>query len=445
MLAVRTLLIILSCLLTLADSWPAWALEPSQVFSVNGKTELIDARFDEDRFAFIVQANAPLHFQVEDKESAAASPSVVIRLFNASPARGFTMPQGSIGPIESLSREVVPAADGRPSETRIRLLLKGKYRFLSTLSPDTKQAAIRFSRTPSVEIVGLERGIVVRHLEYANARDIANTLAMMIPQGSGRIAGDEARNNLVIDNTTGDYTALESTIRALDRPGRQVVLEAQVVEVNQAAARNLGFTFSPSLSTNFQERAPENAGFGTQPIPLQPIVRTGVNLQMTLNALQSSGQAKVLASPRVAALEGEESKIVTGERIPYFVTQISGNQVFQIKEDFLAGVELRITPRVNEGRFVTTRLQTNVSTITGTTPQGYPQLSTRESVASIRVGAGQTIVIGGLLQEREIELLSGLPYLSDLPILGSIFRSKQKDRVKTELVIFITPHILGDE
>lgn len=355
------------------------------------------------------------------------------------------MPQEAVGPIESVSKDVLTAAEGRPAETRIKLVLKGKYHFLSTLSPDTKQAAIRFERTPVVEAEGLARGIVVRHLEYANAREVANTLAMMIPQGSGRIAGDEARNNLVIDNTSGDYTALESTIRALDRPGRQVVMEAQVVEVNQAAARNLGFTFSPSISTNFQEQAPENGGFGSQPIPLQPIVRTGVNMQMTLNALQSSGQAKVLASPRVAALEGEESKIVTGERIPYFVTQVSGNQVFQIKEDFLAGVELRITPRVNEGRFVTTRLHTNVSTITGTTPQGYPQLSTRESQASIRVGAGQTIVIGGLLQEREIELLSGLPYLSDLPILGSLFRSKQKDRVKTELVIFITPHILGDE
>ncbi|HEY9897857.1 MAG TPA: secretin N-terminal domain-containing protein [Pantanalinema sp.] len=435
------LLLLLACLLF---AQPAFALNPSEVFSVNGKAGLLDVRFDDEQNALVIQGDGALHFQLEERLSQ-TPPSLTVRLFNATPRKGFNVLKEPVGPIERMQQEVLPAANGSPQETRLQIVLKGSYRPHSVLSPDTKRAVIRFDRTPVSVLAELPKGIVVRHLEYANARDIANVLATMLPQGNGRISGDEARNNLVIDNSTGDYSGLESTIQALDRPSRQVLLEAQVVEINQATARNLGFSFSPSLSANFQEKAPDNGGFGTQPIPMQPFVRTGVNMQLTLNALQNSGQAKILASPRVAALEGEESKIVTGERIPYFVTQVSGTQVFQIKEDFLAGVELRITPRVNEVRFVTSKLQTNVSTITGTTPQGYPQLSTRESQASIRVAAGQTIVIGGLLQERDIELLSGLPYLSDLPVLGTLFRSRQKDRVKTELVIFITPHILGDQ
>lgn len=351
---------------------------------------------------------------------------------------------GAVGAVKKVEVGVIGARDNRPSETRIKLQLAEGWKAYSALSPNTKEAMLMFRKVAATG-QGFPRRIVVRHLEYANAREIANILSMMVPQGNGRVAADEPRNNLVIDNTNGDFDSLEQTIYELDRPSYQVVLEAQVAEINANAARNLGFSYSTNLSTTLSEQPPEDTGgFNTQPISLQPIVRTSVNLQATLNMLQSSGQAKVLANPRVAALEGEESKIITGERIPYFVTQVSGNQVFQIKEDFLAGVELRIIPRVNEGHFVTARINTNVSTITGTTAQGYPQLSTRESQAVVRVAAGQTIVIGGLLQEREIELLSGLPFLSDLPILGSIFSSRQKDKVKTELVVFITPHILSD-
>ena len=127
------------------------------------------------------------------------------------------------------------------------------------------------------------------------------------------------------------------------------------------------------------------------------------------------------------------------------ISTVANNEVVQTEQDFLAGVELTITPRVNEGRFVTARIHTNVSTITGTTPQGYPQLSTRESGAVVRVASGETVVIGGLLQERDIELLSGIPYLANLPILGALFSSRHKDGVKTELVVFVTPYILSDE
>lgn len=152
---------------------------------MNGKAELMEVRFDEDRNSLIVQANASLHFQVEDRLSS-TPPNLVLRLFNATPARGFTMPKEAVGPIELLAKEAIPASDGTPAETRIKLVLKAKYRFLSTLSPDTKQAAIRFDRAPIIDTEGLARGLAVRHLEYANARDVANTLSMMIPQGSGR-------------------------------------------------------------------------------------------------------------------------------------------------------------------------------------------------------------------------------------------------------------------
>lgn len=426
---------------------PGFAIEPTQVFGDANAVELQDARYIPEKNILILQGNGPIHFQVEEQVAASEPPVriVTVHMFNAIPTFGFRLPDVVTGPASNYGSQYISARGDAPAETRITLTVKNGFQVRSRLSPDAKQAILEFEAMPDGARPA-RRGIIVRHLEYANARDVANVLSMMVPQGSGRLGADESRNNLVIDNTNGEFEALEATIRELDRPSHQVILEAQVVEINTNAARNLGLTYGANISTTLQEKPPDNlGGTNTQPIPLQPLVRTSTSLQATLNMLQSSGQAKVLANPRVAALEGEESKMVTGERIPYFVTQISNNQVFQIKEDFLAGVELRIVPRVNEGRFVTARIQTNVSTITGTTPQGYPQLSTRESSAVIRVAAGETIVIGGLLQEREIELLSGIPFMADLPILGSLFSSRQRDKVKTELVVFITPHILSDQ
>lgn len=419
------------------------AIDPSKVFSGNGKVELFELKYLEAKNKVTVSGSGPLHFTLEDSPQLGEG-AVTLRFFNASPRWNFKLMSSPQGIVKRAEIGVVPEKDERATETRITLMLETGWEAYSSLSPNTKEAVINFKKLGD-PTAGFPRRIVVRHLEYSNARDIANILSLMVPQGNGRVAADESRNNLVLDNSNGDFDTLGETIKDLDRPSYQVVLEAQVAELNSNAARNLGFTYSTNLSTTLSEQPPEGTGgFNTQPIPLQPVVRTSASLQATLNMLQSSGQAKILANPRVAALEGEESKIITGERIPYFVTQVSGNQVFQIKEDFLAGVELRIIPRVNEGRFITARINTNVSTITGTTAQGYPQLSTRESQAVVRVGAGQTIVIGGLLQEREIELLSGLPFVSDLPIIGSLFSSRQKDKVKTELVVFITPHILSD-
>lgn len=432
---------------SLISAAPALAVQPTQVFSGDHQVELQEIRFVPEKNMLIIQGNAPMHFQVEERPNTGTPTptSLTVHLFNAIPTFSFRVPEEATGPANNYQAQYVSARGDAPAETRLTLTVREGFRVRSKLSPDAKKAILTFEEKPD-GTKPVRRGIIVRHLEYANARDLANVLSMMIPQGTGRIGADEARNNLVIDNNSGEFEALEATIKELDRPSHQVILEAQVVEINTNAARNLGLTYGTNISTTLQERAPDTGtGGNTQPIPLQPLVRTSASLQATLNMLQSSGQAKVLANPRVAALEGEESKMVTGERIPYFVTQISNNQVFQIKEDFLAGVELTIIPRVNEERFVTSRIRTNVSTITGTTPQGYPQLSTRESNAVIRVAAGETIVIGGLLQERDIELLSGIPFISDLPILGSLFSSRQKDKVKTELVVFITPHILSDE
>jgi type II secretory pathway component GspD/PulD (secretin) len=135
---------------------------------------------------------------------------------------------------------------------------------------------------------------------------------------------------------------------------------------------------------------------------------------------------------------------VTAERIPYFITEVQANYTYITKQEFTAGVVLNITPRVNDDGKITTRIQTNVSSITGTTPQGYPKTSSRDVETSLRVMAGQTIIIGGLLEDRMINTTNGVPGLSDIPFLGRLFRTERVEKKQMELFIFITPYLLED-
>jgi len=110
---------------------------------------------------------------------------------------------------------------------------------------------------------------------------------------------------------------------------------------------------------------------------------------------------------------------------------------------FRAGVTLEILPKVSPEGTITVVLRPVVSTITGTTPQGAPQISTREVQTTVMVRDGETIVIGGLLEERDILSMSQIPGLGALPFLGRLFRSERREQRRTELVITVTPRIMA--
>ncbi|MCL4515064.1 MAG: hypothetical protein M1379_05700 [Firmicutes bacterium] len=225
----------------------------------------------------------------------------------------------------------------------------------------------------------------------------------------------------------------------MDKPLPQVFIDAQILEINSDAISNLGVGLSNALLTTATE---QSETFGQVPMEIQPFVRSPIAISATLNMLKAQGKARVLANPRVTTMDGEEASVVTGERIPIFVTETNGNQTFQIKQDIVAGIELKITPRVNEGEIITTRIRTEVSNITGVTSAGYPTTSSREATTIIRVKAGETIVIGGLLEDRTIKQTSKLPLLGDIPFIGRLFSSVRQENKQTELFIFITPYLV---
>ncbi len=277
-------------------------------------------------------------------------------------------------------------------------------------------------------------------LVYADPEAVAGILKRLIPYGENKVQVEKGRHAIVVADLPAEALAgVRQLLAEVDKPLPQVFIDAQILEINSDAISNLGVGLSNALLTTATE---QSETFGQVPMEIQPFVRSPIAISATLNMLKAQGKARVLANPRVTTMDGEEASVVTGERIPIFVTETNGNQTFQIKQDIVAGIELKITPRVNEGEIITTRIRTEVSNITGVTSAGYPTTSSREATTIIRVKAGETIVIGGLLEDRTIKQTSKLPLLGDIPFLGRLFSSVRQENKQTELFIFITPYLV---
>jgi len=177
-------------------------------------------------------------------------------------------------------------------------------------------------------------------------------------------------------------------------------------------------------------------------------VTSGHNINGAISAMISEGKANVLSSPSIRTLHGREAKIMIGEEIPYqqTTTQLSPTAqtgVVQTNVVFReVGVKLTVVPFINPDNFVTLSVKPEVSSFKGWAENNTPIISTKSSVAQLLLKDGETVIIGGIIDDHGTEKTNKVPVLGDLPFVGRLFRLDAKENRKTELVIFITPHII---
>lgn len=242
---------------------------------------------------------------------------------------------------------------------------------------------------------------------------------------------------------------------------QQVMIEVKVVEINYDAAVSTGISwglnatdagqFISKITTSFP-RGDANAGGINLTFGALSAWRVGYgNIQGTLEALEKKGKADLLSSPRIVTIDGAEAKILTGEEEPVPVVQIVNNSEVVTTQYKKIGVELIVTPTIQEQDYVLLKVSPKVSAKTGsrTMPVGsssqadLPVFSTREASTQVLVKDGETFMLGGLYKTLSSNDRSGIPGLSRIPILGSfLFGNRSMQQTKTEIVIFITPHII---
>jgi len=331
-----------------------------------------------------------------------------------------------------------------------------------------------------------------------NNRNNAATRGSSSSEGSGgnftgevRVTHDAATNSLVMTAGRDDYARLRRVINQLDIPRKQVFVETVIMEVSDSVRDDEGVSWHGGLpgDTSSVAGAPSIIGArGSQSVNLGaslldgsllsglalgifgsaidlaiPGVDGGLSIPafgLVIRALQEDTSTNVLSAPNLLTLDNKEASIEIGETVPFptggFLGGLGGAtgatgglggfpSVSFTRED--VGIILRITPQVNDSGYVTMDVYQEISEVkegstADTLASGGPTTTKRSAETTVSVRSNQTIVIGGLMQEVDSENESKVPILGDIPLIGFLFRNKAKTKRKTNLLIFLTPHVI---
>ena len=238
----------------------------------------------------------------------------------------------------------------------------------------------------------------------------------------------------------------------LDVELKQVSLEARILAIDKNASKNLGIEWFWSDAPQYPERSSngtyernfdDTTGYG--------IFRFGKGPEgypfewyygAKINALVTNGKAKILSRPNVTTIQGHEAIINVGSSVPVPITQTTNSTITTSIEYRDAGIILKYTPRINEDGTITATIHTEVSTPQYVEDLKAYRFNTRSADTVVTVRDGQPMIIGGLIGAEEEKSISKIPFLGDLPILGALFRSHKKSKSESELMIFLTAHVI---
>ena len=224
-----------------------------------------------------------------------------------------------------------------------------------------------------------------------------------------------------------------------------------MLELDESTQKQLGIKFpTPALSTTFTEVAPvypagnANAGQQIPYLNLFPLIRTPMSLQAQLDFLVASNKAKILEDPRITTVSGRTASLRAGETVNILTTTGGGTGTVATTQvqSFQTGVTLDITPVVNTDNYITVTLHPSVNSEAGVSAAGVPNIQTRDTTTTVGLHDGETIVIGGLIEDEDSVSIQKIPLLGDIPIIGRIFQDKGINHTRNELIITVTPHIV---
>ncbi len=281
-------------------------------------------------------------------------------------------------------------------------------------------------------------------LNYAKAEEINPALAALIGTSS-KISTDNITNSIIFTGTPADEARLRTAITALDVATQQVTLEAKIIAVNREDSKNLGINWNwdkiPQNNNYYDDNDYENSNdedFGG-------VVHFGANYEFrfnaALNALFAKGKAKILATPRIITIPGKEASIFIGDHIPVTTEKIENSVTTNTTDYVDAGIKLQYTPIVSSDGMITSVVHTEVSTPTLISELKNYKITSRTADTTVRMRNGETLVIGGLINEEEQKRLQKVPFLSNIPLLGELFKNRTTSKTKTEVIMILTPHL----
>ncbi len=271
----------------------------------------------------------------------------------------------------------------------------------------------------------------------------------------GTINVDEISNTLTITDIPIKLSEIKKRIQRLDVYERQVMIEARIVEATETFSRDLGARFNfentenagsfdifDNLNSNLPAAAAGALG-GPATLGLSLIkVNNSTLIDLELSALQQDSKGRVIASPRVVTAHGVEAIIEQGDRVPFQQATSSGATSIRFVD---ATLSLKVKPLITHDDQIDMELSVNQDKI-GESPNQFlpPAINTKKVATKVLVENGGTVVIGGIFERSENNIINKIPLLGDIPYLGHLFRNTLKQDDKRELLVFVTPRILQE-
>jgi len=322
----------------------------------------------------------------------------------------------------------------------------------------------------------IEAGNVhVIYLKHAEATEVEKSLSAVLGKLTAGIAdrsneplqitSDESTNSLIVVASPQDYKIIEDMIQKLDIVREQVLVEFQIIEASSdvlkeigvdwatldeavaGSVRGFGFT---NLGPRIEAASGNLEGLG---VGVYKKVGDETKIGAIIKALEQHSEVNVLSTPHILTSNHQEATIVVAENVPYVkqsrVTEFdpatpTAIQTFDFKD---VGIELSVTPHVSQGGLVRLEVDASFSTLVeGATglSDATPTTAERKATTVISIVSGTTVVIGGLIRDDTGTVETKVPLLGDLPLIGGLFRVDKERTIKTNLLLFITPHVLTD-
>jgi len=302
-------------------------------------------------------------------------------------------------------------------------------------------------------------------LQYARAEDIQSILSSRLDaKKTGSVSIDKRDNQIIITALPERMKEAEEIIKGMDKKTKQVLLEAKILKVILSDKFDMGVDWSKVLSSISKGSVTlaETYPFPSTTTNFLKIVggaATGGagNYSVILKALQEFGETRNLSSPSIMVTDGQEAKIHVGTSQAYVTTTIATGSTTSstaAQVTFLdVGVELKVTPLINDEGFVTMKIKPEVSSVDSTltyklavdVENTVPIVARTTAETNVMVKDGTTIIIGGLRKDEKIKTVDKIPFLGDIPFLGAAFRKTHDALEKDEIVVFITPHIISGD
>jgi len=326
----------------------------------------------------------------------------------------------------------------------------------------------------------------VRYLKHANAEDVAKVLNELVGgqsssetntgqqkalfAGKVKVVADKATNALLITADPSDIKSVGRIIDRLDIRRRQVLVEALIVEVSGNAIQRFGVEWmaaggntvgvqnfknlgsvSKAVADNANAASPVSTSAAlasAAPTGLTlGIVNKALSIGALLHALESDNDANVLSTPNLLTLDNEEAEIVVGKNVPFLtgqnVTQGGTANPFQTIERKDVGLTLRVTPQISDGDSVRLEIYQEISSVDGGTAAEGGIITSKRSIKTVVLANdGQMIVLGGLMRDDKASKIQRVPCIGAIPILGEPFKFTENQTTKTNLMVFLKPHII---